>query len=569
MTNWAVINPNQLIPPALTAAVQGAASALSTALSAAPASLPSIPALPSPPDPTALVVQAILDTLQSLLEGGPVHVLTIPIAKTIPGQGVATLPPTLDDLQGALNQSGGSTGAIDAAAYADMISGLGGNAGFYRTFASAMMNVQDPNRPQYDAQTDAVAMAVLLVGAPTFPAIVAAASTLDVLVAPQGDSAAAARTVPVPQNLKAVPANASPGVGVQLSWDPPSGAFSSLYFPGVSSKVSRYAVIRSTDASAQAARSVLDFFSTQALTAGMTAGPATVLAVGTGTTSSYLDASPPATPAYYCVAWEVAAAENGATATTLPFDRVSNVTKVSAVKPPAPQTGVGPSWVGAGSALQAFPAVADAADAMIAQVSGLLAAPNGNSASSRLAAASQLASAAASRLGANAQTLVADIQRTAAAFARPMPSMYVTQMSSASGGNTYLLQQLATRLGDASDPTAPPFHNGEYVCGVCFVAGAPRLADLAATMTFFDAMFGPAAAGNPLMGLLAAIDTAITSAETAVFGPNMLPLPTGTPAPVPPPSTPVIADDGTPVATNDPRNPNTGTTNTTTAADLC
>lgn len=572
---WTTINPNQLIPPALSAAVNSAASALSASLSISLPSLPTSLSLPSPLNPATAVIEAILSTLQSLLKGGPIHVLTIPIAKTIPGQGVAPLPPTLNDLQGALGQTTGVTTATDASSYAGMVSGLGGNAGFYRSFASAMMNAQDPNRPQYDAQTDAVIMAVLLVGAPNYPSIVAAASTLDVLVAPQGDNSTSARTVPTPQNLKATVASTSQasGIGVQLEWDSPSTSFASPYFPGVTNKVMRYAVIRSTDASAQSANTVLDFFTTQTLTVGMTStdGNSTVVAIGTGTTSSYLDTttSDPSEPAYYCVAWEVQATENGTTTTTLPFDRISNVTKVSVVAPQPPQTGSSPGWIGAASVLSSFPAVEQAASALVAQVASLLAPPNGVTATSRLAAAADLANASATRLTAQASVMVNDLQRTAAAFARPIPSMYVTQLASSTGGNAYLLQQLATLLGNMNDPSTPPFFNNEYVCGVCFVAGAPRMADLAPQQAFFNAMFGPAAPANPLIGLLAAIDTAVTAAETAVFGPNMKPLPAGIPAPVTPLATPVIAADGTPVTTNDPQNPNAGFTNVTTAADLC
>ena len=577
MTAWTTVNPNQLIPPALVAAVKGAASALSGALSVSIPSLPSLalPQLPSPPNPATAVIEAILSTLQSLLKGGPIHVLTIPIAKTIPGQGVAPLPPTLDDLQGALGQATGTASAADASSYAGMISGAGGNAGFYRAFASAMMNTRDPNRPQYDAQTDAVTMAVLLVGAASFPSIVAAASTLDVLVAPPGDNSTSARTVPTPQNLKVTVASTSqsPGIGVQLSWDSPSDAFSSPYFPGVVNKVTQYAVIKSTSASAQSARSVLDFFTTQALTVGMTSadGSATVVAIGSGATSSYLDAtaSDASSPTYYCVAWALEVTENGSTTTALSFDRVSNVTKVSVTAPTPPQTGASPGWIGAASAVSAFPAVSQAANALVAQVASLLAPPNGDAATSRLAAAANLSTATNARLGVNAGGLVADLQRAAAAFSRPMPSMYVTQLSSSSGGNAYLLKQLATLLGNQADPSTPPFFNGEYVCGVCFVAGAPRMADLAPQQAFFGAMFGPAAPSNPLMGLLAAIDTAVTAAEAATFGTNMLPQPAGTPAAVVPAPTPVIADDGTAVAASDPANPNAGFTNETTAADLC
>lgn len=150
-------------------------------------------------------------------------------------------------------------------------------------------------------------------------------------------------------------------------------------------------------------------------------------------------------------------------------------------------------------------------------------------------------------------------------------------MSSATGGNAYLISELSKRLYDTSDGSRPPFDNGEYVCGVCFVAGAPRQTDLASTTAFFNAVFGPATPQNPLLGLLAAISTSVTQAEATVFQQNMQPFPSGTdltnvdPAtglPVVTP-TPVIAADGTAVTADSPDNPNAGNTNVTPPQERC
>jgi hypothetical protein len=579
MSDWNTINPNQLLPSALMSAVEAASGALTGLLSSLASDLTLIStfSLPSRPNPTEAVIKAILNTLKSMLSGARIHMLTVPITKTFPVPEPAALPPTLDDLQDALDIALGPTNTITADAYATLVTKSGGNAGFYNAFATSLMDPLDPNRPQYDSSTDAVAMAVLLVGASRYAAITSAASTLDQLTRPKGGNGLAARTVPIPQNVtaKIVTSTGTPGIAVQINWDAPTGPFTSPYFPGVTATVTKYAIIRSTDGGAASARSVLNFFSTQNLTEGMTSGNATVISIGDGKTSSYLDTDvtlDPKVPVYYCVAWQCTGTEVDATF-TLAYDRVSNVAKVVASAPTPPQTGKSPDWVATPNALAAFPVLAKAAESLIAQTKSVLSPSKGSK--DRLGNALKLAQGSAARLSARATELLHDVQSLQTSLSRPIPSLYVTQMSSGTGGNAFLLSELARRLEDTSDGSRPPFDNGEYVCGICFVAGAPRLADLANILAFFDALFGPANAANPLMGLLAAIDTAVTQAETVVFQPDMTPYPPGTPNIDPltgePPvaSTPVIAEDGTATATDSAANPNAGFTNVVPTSDLC
>lgn len=356
-----------------------------------------------------------------------------------------------------------------------------------------------------------------------------------------------------------------------MDWDAPLPFITLRYFPGVKFTVKRYAVIRSTNKKATSATTVLDFFSTQKLTEGMTLGDHKVIAIGTGKNSAFLDADAhlnPNVPHFYCVAWEVEVNENGKT-TTLPFDKVSNVVKIVAKAPTPPQTGQAPDWDATDSAISAFPDLQKAALRMIEETRILL--KPTESPADKLAAAVKLASSEAQRVAARATELIDDVKRLSDALSRPMPSLHITNMTSAKGGNAFLMSELAKRLNDTSDPTRPAFDNGEYVCGVCFVAGAPRLADLAAIIAFFDVLFGPATPANPLLGVLAAIDTLVTQVETAVFNPNMTQIPPGTVTTITgaTPATPVIANDGTPVTTNDPANPNQGDTNLTPISELC
>lgn len=579
MSDWTKLNPNQLVPPEIVTAISSIAGLIEDVLSV-PAGLP-VPSLPSPPSPldaARAVANALLDTLQALLKGGRVHMLPIPIVKTPSVTIPPALPPTLDDLQAALDIALGPASTAAADAYANMIVKTGGNAGFYTTFAQSLMDLADLNRPQYDAQHDAVVMVTLLVGSSRYATVTRAATALDLIVKPKGGNTMAARTLPVPQNVigRVVGASVSPGVGIRLDWDAPKNPITLPYFPGVRFNIRRYAVIRSSNAKLQSATSVLELFSTQVLTEGMTSSDYTVVAIGSGKNSAFLDvdATIDATkPQYYCVTWEVDVSENGGDAVTLPFSRLSSVIKVVPKAPAQQQTGRAPDWTATDAAINLFPGLAAGAQALIEEARVLLK----PSASSRdkLNGAIALATGATQRIAARSKALIDDVKRLSAALSTPIPSLYVTQMSSATGGNAFLMAELARRLNDRADPTRPPFDGGEYVCGVCIVAGASRLADLASVITFFEALFGPAEVANPLMGVIAAIDTVVTQAEAAVFGPDMKPLraqtaivdpATGLP---PVPATPIIADSGTPITANDPANPNAGDTNVIPTSGLC
>jgi len=580
MSTWTPIDPNRLLPSGLVAAVSALGDALTAAISTVKDPLAGFASvsLPSVGDPVTLVVNAILDTLKDLLTAGRIHILTIPIAKTVPGWTPPPLPSTIKDLQTALATRLGPTTTAAADAYTAMVANNGGNAGFYQAFATATADPQDPNRPQY-IETDAVAMAVLLAGAPRFSAIVSAATTLNILTRPIGNNDLTARVIPVPQGLtsKVVGAStSSSGVGVRLDWDAPGNGIP-LYFPGIQFTVNRYAVIRTTDPKATRARNVLDLFSTATLTEGLTSGKAKVVKIGSGKNTAYLDASEnaaPGIPIYYFVAWECVLNENG-TKTTLAFDKLSGVTKVTAIAPTPAQTGASPNWVASPTGIGAFPALGNAAN-LLNEEARVLLKTKANPAS-RVSAAVKLSQDAATRLAARSTELIDDVKRLSTVLAAPMPSLYVTQMSSSKGGNAFLLAELGTRLGNTADTSRPPFDDGEYVCGLCFVAGAPRIADLSKIIAFFNALFGSATPANPLLGVLEAIDTLVTQAETAVFQPDMVQFPAGTDltnidpttgSPIVPPL-PVVAQDGVAVDTMSPANPNAGDTNITPLSELC
>lgn len=579
MGDWSSVDANQLLPADVIAAVRGMASLASAQLSSIKETLDSsisFPSLPDVPNPSAAVASALVDALENLLNGTKIHTLVVPIAKTMPAPKPPVLPATLDDMQAWLDVTIGTRESA-AEAYQTLVDKNGGNAGFYKTFAQSLFDGNDPNRPQFYAQSDAVTMAVVLAGASSYASIAQAASMFDQLFKPKGAGGTMARTVPTPQNVTAKPVASATGsrIAVRVAWDPPSDVVTLPYFPGVRMTVLRYAVVRLSGPSAASAQSVLDVFPTQDLTEGMSSKNGTVVAIGSGRNASYVDTSPPddGLPAYYGVAWEVSVQEPSGT-TTLKFDKLSPIVKVSPTAPPPAQTGSPPNWTAFGAAADAFPSLAATVQKLLVRARSFI--DGKPKPSSRLSAALDVAVSMAERLEARATDLLADVERLQTSLSRPLPALYVTRMTSGTGGNAFLMSELAARLGDVADPTRPPFDHGEYVCGVCFVAGAPRLADIAAAIAFLDALFGPATSANPLLGILEAIDTAVTAEEASVFDPSMQPMPPDQAAEVdpltgqpPPPSAPVMSDSGAMVPSDSPENPNQGDTNVIPTSELC
>jgi hypothetical protein len=346
--------------------------------------------------------------------------------------------------------------------------------------------------------------------------------------------------------------------------------------------VKRYAVIRSTSDLVVSASTVLDLFATTNLTEGLTstdkAKAHKVIAVGSGRTSSWIDNSNlDATKTYYyAIAWEIELVDNG-TSTILPFDKLSGFAKTRPKATTPSQNACPPDWHALSAPLKVIPSLAQQTEVLLERLQALSTRPMGS----------------ANLLGASLDVLMNNLEKQATlidnithqiaqlniAFSQPMLGLYST-MISGTGGNAKLVADLSTRLFDPTDPNRPPFNNGEYVTGVCVVAGGPRLPDLSAVMALLNSLFAPPRAKDPLVTALDAVEATIAAAETLVFGPDLKPLPVnadGTvttpkgnvdPSTIDPltgqvtvPVRPVIGEDGTPLDPMDPGNPTAGNPN--------
>jgi len=593
MSNWFELKPREIAPVSLLKSFQLGGDAYKKYLQVVQSTVAAarvMQATLSPGTPNVLqaAVQAIVDVVEGFLQTGKVHVLAIPIGKTFPETANSGLPSTLNDVAEyfGIDPKVLTANVPDNAAkgYSHALASNTGNAGFLRTFTQSLLDVRDPNRPQYTQANDAVAMQVVLVGADAFSGAMEAASGLSRIFGLQGDRDLAARRLPIPQDLvaKVIGVPTDTRIGVRLDWKTPPAVFTSDYFPGNYTTAKRVAVIRSTDKRTPSKRSVLDLFTTQALTEGLESDDEDkahkVIGIASGATTTWIDNDTlDATETYYyTLAWELEVNENSVL-TILPFDKLSSVVKTQARKTTPTQSGTPPNWQSEESPIDAIPTLAQQSQVLLERLKAQ---------TSRSSGSKALLSSALDSLTNNLDRQIKQISDLnsqlllmSASFSVDLPQLYATTITGI-GGNAKLIGELSARLFDLNDAARPPFDKNEYVIGVCIVAGGPRAVDISAVTDLFDMFFTPPRPTDPLAAVLDEIDAQVTAAEDKLFGADMAPLPYDedgevetADGPTPPadvdPLTglpveatlPVIASDGTPVATMDPENPNAGDTN--------
>lgn len=532
--NWQSINLNNFFPPAIANGLNSLTDIIDRFLDIYKESIAVAEAYEQNlsgggGDILGTLVQALTDIVEGFLQAGKVHVLFVPIPKIFPTQQTPNAAPTLDlvaqELGFSFQQAEIAFASGTNTSYTSLLAQSGGNGAFFRTFATSLNDVLDVNRPQYNSPGDAVAMSVLMVGAPSFTALIDVATAFNRLFRPQANMNLLSRVIPVPQNLRAsvIGLPKATKMGVQLAWDAPKPIYDSPYFPAVTTTVKKYAVIRSTDPKvAASAKSVLDFFSTDQLTVGLTsddkAKASQVIAIGTGSNASYVDSSEldPSKTYFYCVAWQVQVTENGKTQ-LLKYDQTSNVVKTF-VRVPQPGAAQPPNWTAYGSMIDLVPDLSVMVETMLAQIQALASRQTGG-ASGSITAALDLLQKNIDQFIQRLDDLNAQAKRLNAIVSAPLPGLFSTSIVGV-GGNAFLVGELANRLGDTSDPNRPPYDDTEYVMGLCLVAGGPRLPDIQPIIAFIESLFGPSNPPNTLNTLLNTIGQVVTTQEKT-WGPNM------------------------------------------------
>jgi hypothetical protein len=433
-----------------------------------------------------------------------------------------------------------------------------GNEGFGRTVIESLYDEFDPNRPTYD-DDDAVFAVVILVGASTMLGLYDLMSTLQGIfnVGLRGNLFPA-DLLKTPQDLRATPVSA-PGtsrIGVRLNWGNPPAEQVLARYDGVRIQLYEVALIRSTDDEIMLAKdwnSVFGGYQPTALNRDndeREKSDVYTLTVGShgdedttteiikifaydGVRDSYVDDDSDLTKDkdyYYFVAYRYAIAEEpsdkSAEVKLKPqdFTVISNVAKarVDPDKIPDTRRSVKPNWVATPSPLDLIPDLKlfmKLLEDYLANLESQLLGAN-----SALKQYVQFLQDEIDRYNAFATDINNLLSRLSTLLQLPATGVYVTVIKSDKGGNTYFMQELADRLTNEDDTTAPPFFRSGFTAGLVWYAGAPNPSEIVPVETLVSLLLGlDSQAQTAWEEAAASIDSLIDQLEDQEFGEDMQP----------------------------------------------
>jgi len=415
-----------------------------------------------------------------------------------------------------------------------------GNEGFARIVVESIYDEADSQRPQYDNDCAIFAL-VIVTGGSSFIQVNKALQSLKRIfgTALKNNSLIPDDAFKSVKELKATPI-ASPestGIGVLLSWVNPPTMQTLPRYGNDFVRLEELAIIRSTDDQAMLATNWGDLFGATQPTALPESTPSTTSSIVSankktkviyrfrfnGVRTNYIDDDAALlrdTDYYYSVAYRYSIAGGtapGDTATNVAFvmqdyDGISNVAKVRIAAQLAPSRGVAPDWITHTSLLNLIPSLAFAVNAIKAYVTSY---------KSRLTGGFQALQAYVAFLEAEGLRYAEYVTQITAELAKlkdilniPATGIYVTTIELPTGGINGFASELAKRLSDQADTSAPPFFKSGLVGGVVLLAGATNPASLQSTKDFINLLFNPPAV-TAWEAAVASIDQALTAVETA------------------------------------------------------
>jgi hypothetical protein len=531
--NWVNIKLEGVIPTAiqqLANTVDSIASALKTALNIQIAALKIISALATDLlNAEALIIKAAVATIESalkpLLGDAQMHLLVVPFRKQ-PNYRLdpENWPLALSDSDdGPLEDTEAAKAEatirekIRQAAFYD-----GGNQGFLRTVAESLHDEADTNRPD-DDEDHAVYGHVWVAGASDIVGILDALLTLEGLfgISLKGNSFAPRTLIRTPQDLKLKAINAPSGkIGTLLEWTNPPAEQLFPEFNDVRMRLHEIAVIRSTDDEIIKAKNWTDVFGdTQPsiFTDDGSDNEATDVQKSDnkksevifqfrydGTRSTYVDDAELKrdTDYYYAVAYrysvEMPPGVSVSNATIVDGFSVMDYKLLSSVQTvrfadtvPESTGGVKPDWVATPNVLSMIPdlqfyvvVLQEYLDSMANQALG---------ANAALQSYIEFLEDEIERYEDLVDLISGRIQRLVGLLKTPEAGIFTTSIALDSGGSQEFIRELARRVLDETDTSAPPFHTGtEFVAGLVLLGVAPNFASLTAMKTFIELLFGTA-----------------------------------------------------------------------------
>jgi hypothetical protein len=216
-----------------------------------------------------------------------------------------------------------------------------------------------------------------------------------------------------------------------------------------------------------------------------------------------------------------------------PMGSLSNVARVERTGPqPSSRQAIPPDWYATSTLAEMFPPLQEAINAVQFGASRLRSITAVNS------GGQQLLQQTIQQISAIGQDYQRTIDKTKELTEKLQlltqeqspGGIYATTITKSTGGMDAWMAELARRLSDDTDPSAPELSSQAVVIGFVIVAGAPQLPDLSAMIALFELFFGRSTR-NPLNAVLEDVDgvpgtpVQTTAASSPILGytPDMLP----------------------------------------------
>lgn len=515
-------------------------------------------------DAEALLIKTALSSIRSVLDqyvvtGAKVHLLVVPPERRLQyNLNQNFMMPQLEDSWAIKDTFSPEAKARFQKALETIGRYDRGNEGFGRTVIESLQDEFDPNRPVYD-DDDAVFAVVILVGASTMLGLYDLMSTLQgIFNTALRDNMFPPDLLKTPQDLRATPVSA-PGtsrIGVRLDWSNAPSEQVLARYDGVRIQLYETAIIRSTDDEIMLAKdwnSVFGGYQPTALNRDndeREKSDVYTLTVGShgeddttteiikifaydGVRDSYIDDDKDLKKDqdyYYFVAYRYAIAEEpsdkSAEVKLQPqdFSVISNVakTRVDPDKIPNTRRSVKPNWVATPSPLDLIPDLKFFMKLLEDYINNLESQLLG--ANSALKQYVQFLQDEIDRYNAFATDINNLLSRLSALLQLPATGIYVTTISAEKGGNMYFMQELAERLTDETDTTAPPFFRSGFTAGLVWYAGAPNPAEIVPVETLISILLGlESQAKSDWESAVDSIDALVDRLEDQEFGEDMQP----------------------------------------------
>jgi hypothetical protein len=589
-TNWVNIELEGIVPDAikqLANTVDSIVAAITTALEIQVTALKVISALTTDLlNAEALIVKSAISTLENALEpllgDARAHLLVVPFRKQ-PNYRLSpeNWPVTfMDSDEGPFEDQELAKEEQELREKLRQVAFYnGGNQGYVRTVAESLRDEGDTNRPDYD-KNNAIYAHVWVAGASDIVGILDALLTLEGLfgISLKSNSLVPRTLIRTPQDLTVKVINAPSGkIGAVLNWGnpPPEQVFPE--FNDIRVRLHEVAVIRSTDDEVIKAKNWTDIFGDTQLdimedgaeektnVLESTNGKSKVILQYRydGARSSYLDDEglERDTDYYYTVAYRYAVQMPpgvnvlGATVidgfSIMDYKLLSSVQTARFSDTVAESTGgVKQDWIATPGVLSLIPDLQFYVLVLKEYLTAI--ADQALGANAALQSYIQFLEDEIDRYNELAETIAGRIQRLTGLLKTPEAGIYATSIALEEGGTDAFIRELARRMLDEKDTSAPPFHTGtEFVAGIVLLAGAPNFAQLSSVQTFVELLFGTGGTiETAFEKAVASLEQVVADQTTQVLGNDLQPTDEEPVTPTPPQKT--FNDAMEPVEPDDP-----------------